>query len=112
MKPPHIGLASACLVLVVGPLAAVAGDAKPDSKGKMIPVYKTSYRVIDVHAHAPFSSEAAVRAHLEVLDRVGVKAFNVALLEASGWSYPGGWSEPNLLAWFELRKRFPERLSV
>jgi len=53
-----------------------------------------------------------VRAQFAVLDRVGVSTMNVLLYEPAGWNYSGGWSEPNLLSWLELRKQFPERLLV
>jgi len=83
--------------------------ALPKGKATANPIYKSSYRIIDVHTHAPFPSEATVRAELEVLDRVGVTAFNV--LPSTG-AFPDTLSERHLLAWLELRKRFPDRLLV
>jgi hypothetical protein len=53
-----------------------------------------------------------VPAHLEVLDRVGVQGFAMLLFDPSRWPYPGGWSQANLLAWLELRKKHPERRFV
>ncbi len=94
---------------------ASVGDVLPNGKETANPIYKSSYRIINVHTHAGFPSEATVRAELEVLDRVGITAFNVLLVEISGWpeyQHFGGWSEPNLLAWLELRKRFSDRLLV
>ena len=98
----------------LGPHSFLCAQGEPTPRGKAVPeaLHKSPYRIIDIHAHAPFPSDAVVRAHLDMLDRVGVTAVTVVLLDASGWPYPGGWSEPNLLAWLELRKRFPERLLV
>jgi uncharacterized protein len=95
--------------------SAAAAEKEPASASKepaRPPIYKSTYRVIDVHGHAPLPSEAAVRAHFEAMDRAGATAFNVLLYEPEGWPFAGGWSEPNLLEWLELRKRFPERLLV
>ncbi len=102
------------LVGTLLPLSSAPLRSQEDAKAaaRTAPLYKSSYRVIDIHAHSAVPSEAAVRAHLEVLDRVGVHAFNVLLFDPSGWPYPGGWSETNLLAWLELRKKHPERLLV
>ena len=98
------------LLLCVAPLY---GDEKPKApEPKTAPLYKSTYRIIDIHAHSALPSEAAVRAHLEVLDRVGVHACNVLLFDPEGWPYPGGWSEANLFAWLELRKKYPDRLHV
>jgi hypothetical protein len=108
----HCAAVLAIALLVPHSLVRAEGESTPRAKAATEPLHKSSYRIIDIHCHAPFPSEAALRAHLDVLDRVGVTAFNVLLLDASGWSYPGGWSEPNLLAWLELRKRFPERVLV
>jgi predicted TIM-barrel fold metal-dependent hydrolase len=94
-------------------LVPVHGEEKPKApEAERTPLYKSTYRVLDIHAHCAVASEAAVRAHLEVLDRVGVHAFNVLLFDPTGWPYPGGWSEANLHAWLELRKKHPERLLV
>lgn len=118
---PFGRLASVGLFLMVGAVGAAqhqppkSGDTLPNGEQTANPIYKSSYRIINVHTHAPFPSQATVRAELEALDRVGVTAFNVLLVETSGWpeyQHIGGWSEPNLLAWLELRKRFPERLLV
>src|SRR5581483_6296306 len=105
-----------CLALCALALAGAPRAAEESGRAARAetpePLYKSNYRVIDIHAHGPFPDAAAVRAHLAVLDRVGVAAFNVLLLDAAGWPYPGGWSEPNLLAWLELRQQFPQRLLV
>jgi predicted TIM-barrel fold metal-dependent hydrolase len=80
-------------VLVLGSLCA----AEPEN------LYKTSYRVIDVHRHWIPIGEDAVRAELEVLDRVGVAA--VVILDAGG---PDG----NLKDWLNLRQKHPQRLVI
>lgn len=109
-----------CLAVVV---FTVAEPARADSAVAESPqiadgakstdaLYKTSYRVIDVHGHAPLPSAAAWRAHLEMFDRVGVSAFNVLLYEPEGWTYAGGWSDAFLLEWLRLRQQYPERLLV
>ena len=93
MRLPTLTLTVALLVLPAGPLGA-AEEEKP---------YKTKYRVIDVHHHCTPVSDAAVRAELEVLDRVGVTA--VVVLDAAG---PDG----NLKDWLNLHKNYPQRLIV
>jgi predicted TIM-barrel fold metal-dependent hydrolase len=81
------------LVLLAGPHGAAEQE----------PPYKTKYRVIDVHRHCTPVSEDAVRAELEVLDRVGIAAF--VCLDAAG---PDG----NLKDWLKLRLKYPERVIV
>lgn len=66
-------------------------------------VYKTKYRVIDVHCHSALPTEAALRAEIEVLDQVGIA--QLVILDAS---FPGG----TLADWLKLRQKFPERLVV
>ncbi len=115
MKAIPAIVARAAFIAAIATLASTLNAAEIDAAagaGKEEPLYKTTYRVIDIHAHAPFPSETQVRTHLEILDRVGVQAFNVLLYEPSGWPYKGGWSERNLIAWLELRKAFPDRLHV
>jgi predicted TIM-barrel fold metal-dependent hydrolase len=65
--------------------------------------YKTRYRVINIHRHCTLATEAALRAELEVMDRVGIET--VTILDAGG---PDG----NLPAWLKLREKHPERLVV
>src|SRR5258708_4227548 len=36
------------------------------------PLYKTEYRVIDIHCHCGIATEAALLAKFEVMDRVGI----------------------------------------
>lgn len=105
-------LALACLILSIGSSVAAETPAAQAAEKSTDALYKTSYRVIDIHGHAPFPSETALRAHLDMFDQVGVAAFNVLLYEPEGWSYAGGWSDLNLLEWLRLRKQFPERLLV
>lgn len=75
-------------------------------------VFKSAYRVIDVHAHGPMPTERALQAHFASMDATGIDAVTVLLFDPAGWTYKGGWSELNLRAWLQLRKQFPERLNV
>ena len=81
-------------LLYAGSSLRAADDERP---------YRTTYRVINVHRHCVIATEAAVRAELEVLDRVGIEA--VTILDAGG---PDG----NLPAWIKLRQKHPTRLIV
>jgi predicted TIM-barrel fold metal-dependent hydrolase len=91
--PLRTGLAVISVFLVIGPVTA----AEPE------PPYKTKYRVMNVHLHCTSVTEAAIRAELEVLDRVGIRA--VTILDAGG---PDG----NLPDWMKLRQGHPDRLIV
>jgi predicted TIM-barrel fold metal-dependent hydrolase len=64
------------------------------------PLHKTSYRVINVHAHFDAPNEEALKAELEVMDRVGI---------VSEVNLDVGRSDGNLPAWIELRKKHPGR---
>src|SRR5438552_59086 len=75
-------------------------------------VFKTLYRVIDVHAQGPLPSERALQAHFDSMDATGIDAVTILLFDPAGWNYKGGWSEFNLRAWLQLRKQLPERLNV
>lgn len=101
-----------CLFLLIGSPAAAENPPTSGVEKSTDALYKTSYRVIDIHGHAPLPSETAVSARLQMFDRVGVAAFNVLLYEPEGWPYAGGWSDLNLLEWLRLRQQFPERLLV
>lgn len=103
-------LRQAHIILLISAGSLQAGEKEPAPKEP--PLYKSNYRIIDVHSHAPFPGEAAVRAKLTMLDRVGVTMFNVILYDPTGFPFAGGWSEANLLEWLELRKKYPERLIV
>ena len=94
MRWLHPMLAGHCLVMAVSPLRAQDEDR---------PLYKSSYRIINVHRHCGQPSAAMVRAELEVLDRVGVCA--LVILD-------GGTTDRNLPEWLALRKQFPGRLIV
>jgi predicted TIM-barrel fold metal-dependent hydrolase len=75
----------------------VASAANPE------PPYKTKYRVINIHRHCAVATEAAVRAELEVMDRIGMSV--VTILDADS---PRG----SLDSWIKLQQKFPERLIV
>jgi uncharacterized protein len=93
MYSSTISTTLACLVVLTSSFHAVALE----------PLYRTKYRVIDVHVHCTPVTESAVRAELEVLERVGVTA--VVILDAGG---PAG----NLKDWLKLRQKYPKRLVV
>ena len=82
------------------------------AEGEASRLYKTAYRVIDVHSHGAWATPAVLRAQLDALDGVGVDGFTLVLFDPAGWQYKGGWSEENLRAWLELRKQAPERVNV
>jgi predicted TIM-barrel fold metal-dependent hydrolase len=89
---------TALLSLLLCPLALHAADPADAAT-----VYKTSYRVINVHRHCGLASEEAVRAELEVLDQVGMHAFTT--LDA-------GSPDDNVAAWIKLREKYPGRVIV
>ena len=101
-----LGLLSAlmaCRVLAPRALAAPAGSGE---------VYKSSYRIVDVHTHGAWPTPSALQAQFAVMDATGVDAITLLLFDPAGFPFNGGWSEPNLRAWLELRRQFPERLNV
>ena len=69
------------------------------------PLYKTSYRVINVHRHCDHPREDALKAEFEVMDRVGVRTIVNLLMD-------GGWSDGYLPAWTKLRDANRDRLIV
>ena len=81
----------------------LSGAVMPAGAAGSEPPYKTKYRVINIHRHCAVATEAAVRAELEVMDRVGMSV--VTILDADS---PAG----NLDAWIKLQQKFPERLVV
>jgi predicted TIM-barrel fold metal-dependent hydrolase len=87
--------AAALWFLVASPLTLPGADPEK--------TYKTSYRVINVHRHCTRANEEAVRAELEVEDRVGIRAFV---------NLDGGPPDGNLPAWMKLRDKHPGRLIV
>jgi 3-keto-L-gulonate-6-phosphate decarboxylase len=58
-------------------------------------LYKTKYRVINVHRHCDNPSEDALKAEFELMKRAGFSAMVNLLID-------GGWSERNLPAWLDL----------
>ncbi len=67
------------------------------------PLYKSEYRIINVHYHGAAATEAALQAELGAMDRVGIDM--VVILDGDS---PRG----SLPAWLELQKKHPERLAV
>jgi predicted TIM-barrel fold metal-dependent hydrolase len=79
------------------------GVGRVDAADESRPLYKTSYRVINVHLHCFAPGIDAVKAEIEVLDRMGIAA-DVIL--------DGGDTDGNLPAWMILQKKFPDRFVV
>jgi len=76
--------------------------AKPCCAQEEYPsIYKTKFQVINVHQHCDSPSAKAIKAELEVMDRVGVDT--VVILD-------GHWTGGKLLDWIELRKEFSKRV--
>lgn len=67
------------------------------------PLYKSNYRIINVHRHCDTASEAAIKAEIEAMDRVGM---DVAVI------LDGGQSDNKLPAWMEIKKKYPDRIVV
>lgn len=95
-------------LVVCRPLAPLA-LAAPADEGK---VYKSSYRIVDVHTHGAWPAQSALQAQFAVMDATGVHALTLLLFDPAGFPFNGGWSETNLRAWLQLRRQFPERLNV
>jgi hypothetical protein len=68
------------------------------------PLYKSSYRILNVHRHCEQPQAELVRAELEVMDRVSANTALVIL--------EGGTTDGKLPEWLALRKKFPGRLIV
>src|SRR5262245_60609455 len=94
MKSLIVGLSFALLLTLQASARAQDEDR---------PLYKTSYRVVNVHRHCDTASEPAIKAELEVMDRVGVSV--VVILD-------GGTSDGKVPAWMEIKKKYPERIIV
>ena len=84
-------------------LVAFVAEGHVGAQDEDRPIYKTKYRVIDVHTHCFAPGIDAIKAQLEVIDGMGVSA--IVVLD-------GGDTDGNLIAWMHLRKKFPERLIV
>lgn len=83
------------VILLLGSVARAQDEQKP--------LYKTTYRVINVHRHCDTASEAAIQAEIEAMDKVGV-AMAVIL--------DGGQSDTKLPAWMEIKKKHADRIIV
>jgi predicted TIM-barrel fold metal-dependent hydrolase len=102
-------VAALCLIGFALPLPAGGARAGQEERGE---AFKSSYRIIDVHAHGALPTRAALQAQLDAMDATGVDAVTILLFDAAGWQYRGGWSEAGLRSWLDLRREFPERLAV
>lgn len=67
------------------------------------PVYKTKYRVVNVHRHCALPTEEAIRTEFDVDERVGISA--VVILDGDS---PTG----SLPAWLRVKQKHPDRLIV
>ena len=84
------------LLLLVLPPAPVSAQQSE-------PLYKTPYRVINVHRHGSPPSAAAAQAELEVFDRVGM---DVAVI------LDGRWTGNGLAEWLALRDKHRDRIAL
>jgi predicted TIM-barrel fold metal-dependent hydrolase len=84
-------------------VVVVTAAARVSAQDQDRPIYTTKYRVIDVHTHCFAPGIDAVKAQMEVIDRMGISA--IVVLD-------GGDTDGNLMAWMHLRKKYPERLIV
>jgi predicted TIM-barrel fold metal-dependent hydrolase len=66
------------------------------------PLYKTKYRVINVHRHSSPPSDGAARAEIDVLDRVGMST-SIVLDAVLG-------DDANLRAWADVKKKHGGRI--
>src|SRR5437773_11282996 len=82
-------------------IAALLSFTASAPQDKERPLHKTSYRVINVHAHFDAPNEQALRTQLEVMDRMGVVA---------EVNRDVGRSDGNLPAAAEPRQTHPVRL--
>lgn len=93
-----------CRVMIAGSLGFVlASSAFAQDEDR--PLYKSSYRIINVHRHCDVPKNEYVQAEMEVMDRVGVSVMVNLLIG-------GGWSDARLPEWTELRKKHADRLIV
>jgi predicted TIM-barrel fold metal-dependent hydrolase len=67
------------------------------------PLYKTSYRVVNVHAHFDRPDGPALAAEIEVMDGMGV---------AAAVNLDVGRADESLPAWLELSKKYPGRMAL
>lgn len=84
--------------------AAASGPLTAQDEGR--PLYKTNYRVVNVHRHYyEMPTEKVIETELEVMDRVGVDVMVILQLGKDG-------SSPEFPRWMELRRKYPQRLVV
>jgi predicted TIM-barrel fold metal-dependent hydrolase len=80
--------------------AALAAAAEPQATQNDRPLFKTGYRVVNVHHHWGTPDADAVRAQIDAMDQAGV---------AAAVNLDAGRSEDTLPAWMELEKKHPGR---
>jgi predicted TIM-barrel fold metal-dependent hydrolase len=90
-----------CFLVILSPGHIQTVAAQDEDR----PLYKTRYRVINVHRHCDNPSEAALKAEFDVMQRVGFSAMVNLLID-------GGWSDRNLPGWLELQKKHADHLVV
>jgi hypothetical protein len=86
------------LAAVLGTMILAAQEPRAEQAER--PVYKTAYRVIDVHQHWGRPDVDAVRAQIEVMDAAGV---------AVAVNLDAGRSDGTLPGWMDLERKFPGR---
>ena len=98
---PSQGPARPALLVMILLALFTAPAAAPEAQEAAPALYRTSYRVVDIHHHCDAPDPEAMRARMEMLDRAGVCA--VANLDA-------GRVEGTLPAWLEVQKSYPGRI--
>ena len=91
--------------LVAAPPAALAQQSAgaPKAQDARKQLYKTAYRVIDVHTHFFWPDEEMMKLGLEAMAREGV---------AAAVNLDGGRTDGTLPAWIKLQKKFPSRTAI
>ncbi|HLY72633.1 MAG TPA: amidohydrolase family protein [Planctomycetota bacterium] len=87
------------VALLIAAAILLAPSAAQEQKER--PLYKTAYRVINVHSHWDKPNEAAAKAEVDIMDAAGVTAeVNLDV----------GRSDGTLPEWMALRKKFSGRI--
>src|SRR5439155_3920371 len=84
-------------------LAVVAAFGQASTQDAQKPLYKTTYRVVDVHTHWGAPREEAVAAEIDVMDRMNL---------AAAVNLDAGRTDGTLPAWMKLKQSVPSRIAV
>ncbi len=100
MRPDTFPVTAAALLIVV----TISGPVAAQDEGR--PIYKTNYRVVNVHRHYyEMPTEKVIESELEVMDRVGVDVMVILILGRDG-------TAPEFPRWMELQRKYANRLVV